>query len=78
MSLIPISEAIIFYYFGPVIAILLSPLVKERINSFNLINVILSFAGILIMSAGTIYLNPLGLISAILSGITYGLLSITM
>ena len=77
VSLIPISEAIIFYYFGPVIAILLSPLVRERINSFNLINVILSFAGILIMSAGTIYLNPLGLISAILSGLTYGLLSIT-
>ena len=77
VSLIPISEAIIFYYFGPVIAILLSPLVRERINSSNLINVILSFAGILIMSAGTIYLNPLGLLSAILSGITYGLLSIT-
>ena len=76
VNLIPVSEAIIFYYSGPVIAILLSPLVKERISTFSLINILLSFSGILIMSVGTLYLNPLGLISAVLSGITYGLLSI--
>lgn len=77
VDLIPVSEAIIFYYFGPVISLLLSPLVKERINRFNLVNILVSFSGILIMSFGAIYLNSLGLLSAIFSGITYGLLSIT-
>lgn len=75
--MIPVSEAIIFYYTGPVIAILFSPLLKEKITKGGLLNVILSFTGIIIMSLGSLHVNIIGIVLALFSGITYGLLSIT-
>ena len=74
--MIPVSEAIIFYYTGPVIAILFSPLLKEKINKSGLLNIVISFTGI-IMSLGSLSINTAGIILALLSGITYGLLSVT-
>ncbi len=76
VNIIPVSEAIIFYYSGPVIAILLSPLLKEKITRSAGIGIGIAFSGIILMSAGNLNLNPLGIISAILSGITYGILSV--
>jgi drug/metabolite transporter (DMT)-like permease len=75
--MIPVSEAIIFYYTGPVIAILFSPFLKEKINNGGLLNIFVSFTGIIIMSLGSLNLNIIGIILALLSGITYGLLSVT-
>ncbi len=75
--MIPVSEAIIFYYTGPVIAILFSPLLKEKIGKGGLLNISISFAGIIIMSAGSLSINIIGILLALFSGITYGLLSIT-
>ncbi|MCL4453183.1 MAG: DMT family transporter [Candidatus Thermoplasmatota archaeon] len=75
--MIPVSEAIIFYYTGPVIAILFSPLLKEKINKSGLLNIVISFTGIIIMSLGSLSINTVGIILALLSGITYGLLSVT-
>ena len=74
--LIPVSEAIIFYYTGPVIAILLSPFIKEKITGKGYINVAIAIIGVIIMSAGTLSVNPLGILIALMSGITYGMLSI--
>ncbi len=74
--MIPVSEAIIFYYMGPVVAILLSPFIKEKINGKGYINVFIALVGVIIMSAGTISVNPLGILMALMSGITYGMLSI--
>lgn len=76
VNIIPISEAIIFYYSGPVIAVLLSPLVKEKITKSASLGIFISFSGIMIMSTGNLDMNILGVIFAILSGITYGLLSL--
>ncbi len=75
--MIPVSEAIIFYYTGRVIAIIFSPLLKEKINKSGLLNIAISFTGIVIMSLGSLSVNTIGIILALLSGITYGLLSIT-
>ncbi|MGP6207092.1 DMT family transporter [Cuniculiplasma sp. SKW3] len=76
VNIIPISEAIIFYYSGPVITVLLSPLVKEKITKSGALGIFISFSGIIIMSTGNLDINILGVLFAILSGITYGLLSI--
>jgi drug/metabolite transporter (DMT)-like permease len=74
--MIPVSEAIIFYYTGPVIAILLSPFIKEKISRKGYVNVAIALAGVIVMSVGTLSVNPLGIIIALMSGITYGMLSI--
>jgi drug/metabolite transporter (DMT)-like permease len=74
--LIPVSEAIIFYYTGPVIAILLSPFIREKITLKGYINVAIAITGVTVMSAGTLSINPVGILIALLSGITYGMLSI--
>ncbi len=74
--MIPVSEAIIFYYTGPVIAILLSPFIKEKISRKGYVNVAIALVGVIIMSVGTLSVNPLGIIIALMSGITYGMLSI--
>ncbi len=50
--MIPVSEAIIFYYTGPVIAILFSPFLKEKINNGGLLNIFVSFTGIIICHWG--------------------------
>ncbi len=64
------------HYTGPVIAILLSPFIKEKITGKGYVNVAIAITGVIIMSAGTISVNPLGILIAIMSGITYGMLSI--
>lgn len=74
--MIPVSEAIIFYYTGPVIAILLSPFIKEKISRKGYVNVAIALVGVIVMSVGTLSVNPLGIIIALMSGITYGMLSI--
>ncbi len=76
VSMIPVSEAIIFYYSGPVIAILLSPILKEKLTGAVVANAIVSFTGIIIMSIQTLSTNFTGILLALLSGITYGLLSV--
>lgn len=75
--MILVSQAIIFYYTGPVIAIMLSPLLKEKITKNWMAIIILSFTGIIIMSAGSLSVNIIVIIFTLLSGITYGLLSVT-
>ncbi|SMD30703.1 DMT family transporter [Picrophilus oshimae] len=74
--LIPVSEAIVFYYTGPVIAILLAPLAGEKTTMRGYIASFASLLGVFIMAVTSIDINIAGIIIALLSGITYGLLTI--
>ncbi|MGD8544477.1 MAG: DMT family transporter [Candidatus Bathyarchaeota archaeon] len=78
MKLIPIGNAVFLNYTGPVFVALFAPIVlKERVRRVTLYALVLSVAGILLISSeqnfGVGGLNPLGVASGLLAALAYAL-----
>ncbi len=78
MKLIPIGNAVFLNYTGPVFVALFAPIVlKERVRRVTLYALVLSVAGILLISSAQNFgvggLNPLGTASGLLAALAYAL-----
>lgn len=76
---IGVSIATLTYYFGPIIVIMLSPLLfKEKLTPFKLIGFALVLAGVILINANFSgeKINAVGVTFAILSAVTYSLMVI--
>ncbi|NPA50580.1 MAG: DMT family transporter [Epsilonproteobacteria bacterium] len=68
-----VSTVVIIYYSGPIISLLLASIfLKERINFYIILGVILAFLGVVVSSNGFTFNK--GAILAIFAAISYGLL----
>jgi len=78
MKLIPIGNAVLLNYTAPVFVALFAPVVlRERVRRVTLYALVLSVAGILLISSAQNFgvggLNPLGVASGLSAGFTYAL-----
>lgn len=77
ITLIPVSNAILLYYTGPIFAIIIMHFLGERISRAKLVSILMAFTGVLMILDPTgINLNP-GIYAALLSGLSYGTLTVT-
>jgi drug/metabolite transporter (DMT)-like permease len=74
-----VANAVMLYYTGPIIAILLAPIVvKERLPKWIAIPGTMVMGGILlIFYQGVPEANSMGLVFGLLAGVTYGALAVT-